>query len=76
MAKLTMQAVANNDRTHTVTKSTDDAIGSAVAAIIFDDTKTKIDIMDGLRALMRAVSREFGKTSLPSEVPTSGTSLE
>ena len=76
MAALTMQATANTDRTHDVVKSTDDAIGSAVAAVIFDDTATKLDVMDGLKACMRAVSREFGKTNLPSEVPTTGTTVE
>ena len=76
MAKLTMQAVANNDRTHTVTKSTDDAIGSAVAAIIFDDTKTKYEVQQGIAALNRNLSKLFLRTDKPSEVPTSGTDRE
>lgn len=76
MAALTLQAVVNTDRTHTVTKSTADAIGSAVVALVIDNTATKIDVMDGLKAAMRAVSREFGKVDSPADVPTTGATLE
>ncbi len=76
MAALTFQATANNNRSHAVVKSTDDAIGSAAAALIIDDTATKIDVMDAVRACMRALSRETGKVNSPADIPTSGTTTE
>jgi len=76
MAALTFQAVLNNDNTHTITRSTDDAIGSATAAIIIDDTATKIDVMDAVRALLRQLNRQNAKNTEPSEIPTSGTDVE
>ena len=76
MAALTYQATVNTDRTHDVVRSTDDAIGSAVAAVVIDNTATKIDVMDGLRALMRAVSRDAGKADSPADFSTSATTVE
>ena len=76
MAALTFQSTPNNDRTHDVVKSTDDAIGTSTAAIILDSTATKIDCMDALRAAVRAVSRNFGKVSATADVATTGTDVE
>lgn len=76
MAALTMQAVISADGIVTVTRSTDDAIGSATAAVIFDDTATWFSIDKALRALRRAVDRNRSAYIKPSEVPTSGTSVE
>ncbi len=76
MAALTLQSTPNADNSHSVAKSTDDAIGSASAAIIVDNTKPKIEIMDSLRAAMRALSREFGKVNAAADVSTSGTTTE
>lgn len=76
MAALTFQSTANNDRSHDVVKSTADAIGSATAAVIVDNTAGKTEVMDALRAAMRAVNREFGRASEPADVPTSGTTVE
>lgn len=76
MAALTFQSTPNTDRSHDVAKSTADAIGSAKAAIILDSTATKIEVLDALRAALRAVSREFGKVNSTADVPTSGTTVE
>lgn len=71
-----MQATVNADRSTTVAKSTDDAIGSATAAFIFDNTASKLDVTKAYEALGRALRREFGKASDPADVPTSGSSVE
>ena len=76
MAALTFQATANPERSHDVVRSTDDAIGSAVAALIIDNTATKLDVMDGYKALGRALSRAFGTDSSPADIATTGTTVE
>lgn len=79
MAALTMQATvdAGGDRSVTVVKSTDDAIGSATAALIFDNTLAdRYEVMKAAEALLRALRREFSKVSTPAGVPTTGSSVE
>ena len=76
MAKLTLVAAVQVDGSHIITRSTDDAIGSNVAAFIFDDTKTKYEVQQGIAALNRNLSKLFLRTDKPSEVPTSGTDRE
>lgn len=78
MAALTYQAVrvGNGSAAHTVTASTDDGIGLAVAAVVIDDTKTKPEIMEALRAIMRRINRDGVKSNLPSEYPVSGSTVE
>ncbi len=76
MAALTMQATKNEEGSHQVVRSTDDAVGSAEAAIIYDNTGTKDEVLSALRALMRAVSRDFGGVSSPADVSTSATTVE
>lgn len=76
MAALTYQATVQGDSTHSVVRSTDDAIGSATAALIIDDTLTKMQVVDAAKALLRALSRDAGKSNLPSEFSTSATSIE
>lgn len=79
MAALTMQATvdAAGDRSTTVVKSTTDTIGSATAALIFDNTVVdRYEIMKAADALLRALHREFSKVSTPAGVPTSGSSVE
>ncbi len=76
MAALTYQVTPNNDRSHDVVKSTDDAISSATAALVVDSTATKTEVMDALRAGIRAVSRDFGKVSAPADITASGTTVE
>ena len=76
MAALTLQAVIGKRRSVTVTRSTDDAIGSAVAALVIDNTATWFDVDHALRALMRAVDRHRSTDSVPADVATSGASVE
>lgn len=76
MAALTFQAVLNEDNTHTVTRSTADAIGAATAALVVDNTATKIDVMNAVRALFRHMNRQNAKTSAPSSIATTGSDLE
>lgn len=76
MAALTLNAAVQVDGSHIVTRSTDDAIGSDVAALIFDDTKTKYEVQQGVAALIRNLNRLFAKTDKPSEVPITGTDRE
>ena len=76
MAALTFQAAVNTDRTHTVTRSTADAIGSAEAALVIDSTATKIEVMDAVRALLRHLNRQMGKVDSPADIATSGSDLE
>ena len=68
MAKLTLVAAVQVDGTHIITRSTDDAIGSNMACLIFDDTKTKYEIQQAVGALMRHLSREFLKSNLPAQL--------
>lgn len=76
MAALTYQAAANADNTHTVTRSTDDAIGSAAAALIVDSTLSKYEVRQAVKALLRALGRDEVNGSAPADYPTSGTSTE
>jgi hypothetical protein len=61
---------------HTVVASTDDSIGSAPAAVILDNTKTKAEVMEAFNAIRRRISRDFNKTDRVSAVATSGDTLE
>ena len=76
MAALTFQAARANDNTHTVTRSTDDAIGSAAAALIMDNTLTKLEVRDAVNALVRHLNRQDTKNSSPADIATSGSDVE
>lgn len=48
----------------------------ATAGVFVDDSKSKLEVLDALRAAMRAVSREFGKVTAVADIATSGTTRE
>ena len=76
MAALTFQAVNGKNGKITVTRSTDDAIGSATAALVIDSTATWYAVDKAVRGLVRALNRMHGTDSKPSAVATSGASVE
>ena len=76
MAALTFQATINANRSVSVAKSTADAIGSATAALVVDNTANKTDVVKAARALIRALNRENAKADAPADIPTTGTSVE
>lgn len=76
MAALTYQATPRTDRAHTVVRSTDDAIGSATAALVVDNTATKDEVLSAVRALVRALHRDSGKANSPADFSTSATTVE
>lgn len=76
MAALTYQATPRTDGAHTVVRSTDDAIGSATAALVVDNTASKMAATAAIRALMRAWSRDTGKANAPADHSTSATTIE
>ena len=76
MAALTWQAVIGKSGIVTVTRSTDDAIGSATAALVIDNTATWQSVDKAIRALKRAVSRLHNTDSKPSAIATTGSSVE
>ena len=76
MAALTFQAARANDNTHTVTRSTDDAVGSAAAALVIDNTLTKLEVIDAINALLRHWHRQSGKVNSPADIATSGSDVE
>lgn len=76
MAALTFVATISADRVHTVTRDTSDGIGAGVAALIVDNTKTKLEISAAISALLTAWDREASKASLASGISTSGSSKE
>jgi hypothetical protein len=49
---------------------------SGVAALSFDSAMSRHEIMEALRAARRAVGRAFQSIVLPSDLPTSGSSIE
>ena len=76
MAALTFQAVNEKSGKITVTRSTDDAIGSATAALIIDSTATWYAVHKAVRGLNRALRRMNMTDSKPSAIATSGASVE
>lgn len=76
MAAVTIQGAIQTAREITCTWSTDDAIGTATAAIIFDSTATKQDVQKALNACMRAFSREALQNDDPADFRTSGATDE
>lgn len=70
MAAKTFGATPNNDRSHAVTVDTADAIGTNTAAIIVDDTATKLEVMDAIRACLRAINRKNLKFQSPADYGT------
>lgn len=76
MAALTYQATPQNDGTHSVVRSTDDAIGSATAALIVDNTASKMAVRQAAEALLRALGRDELKGSAPADYSTSATTVE
>ena len=51
-------------------------LSGAVASVLIDDSKSKIEVMDALKALLRGVSRQFGKVTAVADVATTGTTVE
>ena len=76
MAKLTFRAVRGKDNTHTVTRSTGDGLSTAAAALIVDNTLTKLAVKDAIDALLRHWSRQSGKVNAPADITTSGSDVE
>ena len=76
MADLALVAAVQVDGSHVVTRGTTQDVGSNIAMLGFDDSKTKYEIQQGVAAIMRNLSRLFLRTDLPAEVPTSGSDRE
>ncbi len=76
MANLTFRAVRATDNTHTVTRSTGDGISTAAAALIVDNTLTKLEARDAINALMRHWSRQALKNQSPADISTTGSDVE
>ena len=76
MAALTFRAVRANDNTHTVTRSTGNSISTAAAALIMDNTLTKLEVRDAVNALLRHLNRQSTKTNAPADIATSGSDVE
>lgn len=76
MAELQYDAVANADRSVTVTRSTGSAILTGPAAIVIDNAASKLDVWIAVRAALRALRRDSAKGTDPADFPTSGASVE
>ncbi len=76
MADLALVAAVQVDGSHVVTRGTTQDVGANIAMLVFDDSKTKYEIQQGVAAIMRNLSRLFLRTDIPSEVPTSGNDRE
>jgi len=76
MATLTFRAVRANDNTHIVTRSTGNSISTAAAALIVDNTLTKLEAVDAINALLRHWRRNSAKNSSPADIATSGSDVE
>lgn len=76
MAALTYVATINKRREVSVAVDTSDGIGSGVAAIIVDSTKSKADIWKAIEGIERRIRRDGLGASTPADFATSGTTLE
>lgn len=76
MAVVTYVGGIGSGRKVTVTRSTDDALGSGTAAILFLSTASEFDVAKALKACMRAFRRARSKASKVSSMATTGTSLD
>lgn len=76
MAVLQYGGVLTTKRNVTVTASTDDALGSYVAAILIDNTANHFDVVQVLEATLRRYRRDKGKNSKVSTIATSGATTE
>lgn len=76
MPALTYQATPRADGTHIVARSTDDELGTAAAALVVDNSLSKLEVRGAAYALLRALSRDELRATKPSSYPTSGTSVE
>jgi polysaccharide deacetylase 2 family uncharacterized protein YibQ len=77
MAALTFVTTRTANRnSHTVTKSTNDAIGAGVVAVVIDNTKTKYEVDRALKATLRAIARQMGKVVTVDDIPTTGATTE
>lgn len=76
MAALTLVGAITPSRQITVTYSTDDAIGSGVAALVIDNTAGEMDVAKVIKALVRSYHRSRSKSSKVSSIPTTGTTAE
>ena len=76
MAVGTYLGAIGSGRKVTVTRSTDDALGSATAGIVFDTTADEFDVIKTLRACIRAFDRARSKVAKISSISVTGTSLD
>jgi hypothetical protein len=76
MASLTYQAArtSGNPRNWTVTRSTDDALGDARAAFVFDTVTVldKLSLGELVKDTLHAVSKDFGAVSSPAHLTDAG----
>ena len=76
MADLALIAAVQVDGSHVVTRGTTQDVTTNIAMLVFDDSKTWYEIEQGVKAIMRNLSRLHSRTDIPSEVPTSGNDRE
>lgn len=82
MATLTYNALIGvaaqtSSRMVSVTADTSGALTAGTqVAVLIDNTANRLDVTKALRAALRRYDRDMGKAVKPSEVATSGTTLE
>jgi len=76
MAELQYGAVANPDRSVSVTRSTGSSILTGDAAIVINNASTKLDVWIAVRAALRALRRDSAKGTAPADFPTSTVTIE
>lgn len=77
MAELAYKATVQTNREQSVARSTGTSIlGGATAALIIDNTKSKLEIQAAAEALLRALSRDAVLASSPAGYPTTTTTVE
>jgi hypothetical protein len=87
MAYLNYQATRNANNSHSVAaaayvipqpndEAPQDPIGSAAVAVVIDATKSKIEIMDALRAITHRLIYEGDQATEASNFSTTATTVE
>lgn len=82
MATLTYNALIGNAtnasaRNVSVSADTSGALTAGTqVAVLIDNTAKRLDVTQALRAALRRYNRDMGKAVKPSEVATTGTTLE
>lgn len=72
----TAQSGAPNPNTHVATRSTGALTLSGRVAISLDNTLTKDQVLQGLKAAMRILQRDLQGVVTPSDLATSGTKTD